>query len=241
MPSTGGTLLRTITRAAHYFVLALIVGSLFHAVPARADTITVLALDSGTYTSSGFHLSTNKNYTTGISGGTELRSYFVFNLPSFSAPILSAELQLSNPPNGYTSPDAFEIFQLFDVLTPIASLQATNFGATGIFTDLGNGTPYGIRSVSAADDGALVTIPLNISAISAITASGGSTWALGGVLTTLGGATNEFMFGFTGTGTPTRTLVVTVVPEPGTFGSLSLGLLLWAATTCTRSRLRRKK
>src|SRR5262245_29463868 len=186
----------------------VVVVVVFEAVPALATTITISAIDSGTYTSSGFHLATNKNYTTGISGGTEVRSYFVFNLPSFSEPILSATLELSNPPNGYTSPDAFEIFQLNDVLTPISLLEATSFGATEVFNDLGSGVTYGTRGVSVTDNGTLVTMTLNASAISAITAAGGGTWALGGALTTLGGATNEFMFGFTGTGTPTRALVL---------------------------------
>jgi hypothetical protein len=234
-------LLKTIRCGARSFVLAVFPAILLQAVPAFADTITISAADSGTYTSSGFHLSTNKNYTTGISGGTEDRSYFVFNLPLFSAPIISAELQLTNPANGYTSPDAFEIFQLFDVLTPISSLQATNFTATSIFADLGTGTAYGSRTVSATDNATLVTIPLNVSAISAITAAGGGAWALGGALTTLGGATNEFMFGFTGTGSPTRQLVVSVIPEPDTLGLLSLGLLLCGTAARIRRKIRRKK
>jgi len=223
-------------------VLTLIAGSLFHTVPALADTITISAADTGTYTSSGFHLSTNTNYTTGLSGGTEVRSYFVFNLPSFSAPILSVELQLTNPPGGYTSPDAFEIFQLFDVLTPIATLQATHFGASAIFNDLGSGTASGMRTASAADNGTLVSISLTMAAISAMTAAGGSTWALGGSLSTLDGTTNEFMFGFTGTGSPISGLIVTTaVPEPGTFGSVCLVLLLWGAAGWTRFRTRRDK
>src|SRR5262249_52345136 len=100
---------------------------------------------------------------------------------------------------------------------------------------------YGSRTVSAADNATLVTIPLNVSAISAITAAGGSAWALGDALTTLGGATDEFMFGFTGTGGPTRRLVVSVIPEPDTLGLLSLGLLLWSAAARVRCKIRRKR
>src|SRR5262249_47924620 len=107
-----------------------------------------------------------------------------------------------------------------------------------------SGALFGTQSVSAADNGTLVTITFNAAAINAIMAAGGGTWALGGSLSTLGGATNEFMFGFTGTGTPVRTLVLTgpaLVPEPGTFGLMSLGLLICGAAWLTGNRLGRRQ
>jgi len=236
-------LLRGTSRAGFCLLVTFMVGGLFRVTPATADTISISASDTGTYTSSGFHLSSNKNYTTGISGGTEDRSYFVFNIPSISAPIVSVQLQLTNPLNGYTSPDPFETFQLFDVLTSIPLLEATNVGSTSIFNDLGSGISYGTRTVSVADNGTLVTISLNSAAMSAITTASGSALAFGGALTSLGGATNEFVFGFTGTGTPTRSLVITTttVPEPSALASLSVALLLWAGVGLTRGSTRSRK
>jgi hypothetical protein len=75
----GGALLANTPRACRESLL-LFVGCLCAIVTARAGII-VPALDSGTYNASGFHLAANKSYTTGIAGGVENRSYFVFSIP----------------------------------------------------------------------------------------------------------------------------------------------------------------
>src|SRR5207244_7371103 len=65
-----------------------------------------------------------------ILSGSELRDYFVFDLTSASQTILSAQLNLFNPANGYNSPDATETYTSFDVSTAISSLEASGFDTT---------------------------------------------------------------------------------------------------------------
>ncbi|PNJ95537.1 hypothetical protein, partial [Cylindrospermopsis raciborskii] len=63
--------------------------------------------------------------------------------------------------------------------------------------DLGDGTVYGSRVYTNADDNLHRTIDLNGAAISALTAKSGQAFALGGLVTSLDGIDNtEFVFGF---------------------------------------------
>lgn len=166
------------------------------------DGITLNAVDSGWYDNFGFHNSVNTNYFVSGLGTQEARNFFVFDLNGFSEPITAATLALFNPASnsaslGYLSDDPTETYTLFDVNTPIDSLKAGGFGHTATFADLGTGMTLGSRVVSAADNGNLVTIPLNSNALSNLNASTGEI-ALGGALTTLARrSTHERMFGFT--------------------------------------------
>jgi len=235
----GGALLANTPRACRESLL-LVVGCLCAIITARAGII-VPAFDSGTYNASGFHLAANKSYTTGIAGGVENRSYFVFSIPVLPAQLVSAVLELENPVNGYRSPDPMETLQIFEVSTPLAMLQATNFGAIAIFADLGTGTPYAFRTVSAADNNTLINIPLNAAALAAITGAAGGSLAFGGALTSLAGVTDEFVFGFTGTGSPIRRLELTFVPEPAVAGPLSAALFAFGLAVWKRHRARREQ
>src|SRR5262249_17057235 len=120
-------------------------------------------------------------------------------------------LQALNLSNGFTSNKPTETYSLFDVTTPLSQLEATNSGRTDIFNDLGSGTSYGSQTVSSADNGKLVTVNLNAAAVAALSAAIGSQVALGGALTTANGPGNEYLFGFSGSPTDTRQLVLTVV------------------------------
>lgn len=193
----------------------------------QAGVITLNAVDSGWY-NGGIHGSGNDNYFVGEIG-SEYRNFFVFDLSSVGENILTAELRLYNPVNGYSSPDATETYDLYDVTTAVGTLTADNGAGNGsaVFADLGTGTQFGSRVVSGADNNTLVSILLNGSAVSNLNAAS-SLWAIGGRLSTVTpGGSNEFFTGFTG-GQFARELVLTTgpaptVPEPGTLALLGVG------------------
>ncbi len=204
--------------------LALLSGSV---PPATAQEITINAEDSGWYDETGFHDPTNTNYVVGRGeNNLVMRNFFVFDLRcGFPLPIASAQLRLFNPVNGYASPDPTETYTLFEVSTPVNTLRQGGSGLTSIFEDLGSGTSYGSQVISRADNNRLVTLALNEAAVADLNNAGGSLFAFGGALTTLG-AGQERVFRFSAEAFP-RQLVVTLVPEPGTLlllgtGSLSL-------------------
>ncbi|MFM6348071.1 MAG: Calx-beta domain-containing protein, partial [Dolichospermum sp.] len=163
----------------------------------------------------------NTNYVVGDVGGL-YRNWFTFNLPTLTAPIISAQLKVKNWE--YTSNDATETYQLQEVTTPVPTLTAGGSGLTAIYADLGDGAIYGSQNYQNTDDYGTSTIILNAAAISALTAKSGQAFALGGLLTTLDTIDNiEYVFGFsnsvvpadvqlilnTGTATPVVTVVAT--------------------------------
>jgi extracellular elastinolytic metalloproteinase len=184
-------------------------GILGHAGTGAATTITLNATDSGWWSNAGSHTATNKNYITGRSSTTsEHRSYFVFNLATITQTITSAQLRLSNPTNGYSSPDASENFALFDVSTPLATLQASGTAQNTVYSDLGTGVSYGSQTVSSANNGGFVTVDLNPEGLTALNAALGGNLAVGGSLTTVVGTANQFIFGFTGQQSNTKQLIL---------------------------------
>ncbi|MFM6607093.1 MAG: Calx-beta domain-containing protein, partial [Dolichospermum sp.] len=151
------------------------------------STITLNAADTGWYSSTGFHDPTNPNYIVG--DGTNplyplYRNWFTFNLPTLTAPIISAELKVKTWQ--YTSNDPTETYQLQEVTTPVPTLTAGGSGLTAIYADLGDGAIYGSRDYKNEEDNLISTIELNAAAISALTAKSGQAFALGGLLTSLG-------------------------------------------------------
>ncbi len=153
----------------------------------------------------------------------EARNFFTFNLASVTGTILSGQLQVYNPGtsagdpyNGFSSPNSSDTYQLFDVSTPIQTLVAGTGGAAA-FADLGSGANYGSVSVSAADDGATVSVPLSPAAITALnSALASGTFVLGGAdVTWVGSGCNDFIFGYTGgAGDPIPELVLQTVTSP---------------------------
>src|SRR4029079_6274681 len=134
--------------------------------------------DSGWYNATGSHTPTNTNYLTGQFNSVDERSFFVFDLATVTGNIVGAELRLANPSSGYSSPDPTETLAMWDVTTPIATLTAGGSGLTAIYNDLGTGTQFGLRSVSAADNNTTVIIPLNPAAVTALNAQRGSQFAI---------------------------------------------------------------
>lgn len=174
-----------------------------------ATTLTLNAIDSGWWSNAGNHTSTNKNYLAGfLAPGTTDRNFFVFSLAGIAQTVTSAQLRISNPLTGYSSPDPSETYEVFDVSTSLPQLRATGTGQTAIFDDLGTGVGYGAQTVSAANNGGFVTVDLNTASVTALNAALGGDFAFGGSLTTLAGTANQFVFGFTGAGTDTRQLIV---------------------------------
>lgn len=231
--------MNTLCRPAMAAVLMLALGT----SPAAAAIITLDALDSGFYDSAGAHTLTSPNYLTGTFMGTERRSFFVFDLAPVAGTITSATLRLFNPEvsqflHGYSSPDPTETLNIHDVSTPAASITLGT-GGVAAFDDLGTGTLYGTRVVSAADNGTVVEIALTVPAVSDLNATTGL-FVLGGGLSTIQGPADQHVFGFSMTPfvpNQTRQLVldVTPIPEP----SLVLLLIAGGAAYATRRARRR--
>ncbi|MDB9485369.1 S8 family serine peptidase [Dolichospermum circinale CS-537/01] len=162
------------------------------------STITLDAVDTGWYDNTGYHEPNNTNYIVGdyeISDGKLFRNWFTFNLPTLTAPIISAQLKVKT--FDYNSLDASETYQLQEVTTPVPTLTAGGSGKTAIYADLGDGAIYGSQDYTNAHDNQSRTIDLNAAAISALTAKSGQAFALGGLLTTLDTIDNtEYVFGF---------------------------------------------
>ncbi|MCZ8195826.1 MAG: S8 family serine peptidase, partial [Aquidulcibacter sp.] len=163
-------------------------------------TITLNAVDTGWYDSKGYHIPTNTNYIVGDSNAL-YRNWYAFNLPTLTAPIVSAQLRVNTWE--YTSNDATETYQLQEVTTAVPTLTAGGSGLTAIYADLGDGAIYGSRTYTNADDYQIRTIDLNAAAISALTAKSGQAFAFGGLLTTLDTLSNEeYVFGFSNSVVP---------------------------------------
>ncbi|MFO0798570.1 MAG: S8 family serine peptidase [Gemmataceae bacterium] len=180
-------------------------------------TPALTAADSGWYTQAGFHDPSNTNFLVGLytfASTNEYRDWFLFNVPVLPGPVASARIEIFNPssPNGYQSPDATETYTLFDVTTSIASLTGGTAGVAG-FADLGSGVSYGSVTVSAASNGTLVVISLNAAGLAAVAAAQGGQFAVGGALTTISGAANQFLFGGTNSGVTRQLVIETTAPS----------------------------
>jgi len=182
--------------------------------PIPAFQIAKTATDQGWYGQDGYNDPSNNNYIVGSDGFYEFHDFFVFDLSgSSSVPATSASLLINNPIIGYASPDATENLAISDVTSDLAALVNGTGGVTA-FNDLADGTNYANVLVSSADDGTWVEVPLNASGLAAVNAAlGTGEVAFGGALTTLSGALQEFMFGYSG-----DVQVQLALTYPGTLG-----------------------
>jgi hypothetical protein len=195
-------------------ILSLVVCS--HAQAGIAET-TLFAVQTGWYNSNG--LRSFGNYLAGDGVGSNYHNFSVFDLSSITLPIQSATLMLFNgsaPPNpadGYTSPDPFETYALFEVSTDIGLL--TSSGGPGVYDDLAVGTFFGSVDVTPADNGTFIEVDLNADSIAALNSATGL-FAFGGAITTISHPVDvdESVFGFSYDSSDVR-LVVTI-PEPMT-------------------------
>ena len=177
---------------------------------------TLQATSTGWWDSTGGHFASNSNYGVGDGNTTpDHHDFFVFDLSNVLGPITSAQLSIGNPSNGFGdgSPAGTSSLSIWDVSTPISTLIADGSGQIGIFNDLGSGTLFASRTVSAADDGTQVLISLNSSGLAALSAAEGGKFAVGGSLS------------------------VSSAPEPGSLVLLASGLAGFLALARRRCRL----
>ena len=244
-------------RASCAALLAL--GATLLAPAAQAQIVD--ATDRGWHSQSGIHVASNLNYLVGFSRTfVEVhRNWYVFGIPALGAgeTFATATLRVFNPTvnmggfDGYQSPNLTEDYTLYDYTGAITTLRAnrTNGGATGqnIFSDLGTGQTYGNRTFSNSDNGTFSLISLNAAALTALNASAGSLFALGGAVTTLSGQTAAEEAIFESTFAPdvplsSTQLILTsqqgvAVPEASSF-ALYIGAIVfgWGGQLCCRIR-----
>ena len=73
-------------------------------------------------------------------------------------------------------------------------LRASGAGQTGIFDDLGTGVGFGSQTFSAANNGQIVSVPLNAASLADLNAKRGGLVALGGALTSIVGSADQAVF-----------------------------------------------
>ena len=210
-------------------LLSLMAAVLLFSSIGEAKAGIINTIDRGWYeNASGFHIPSNDNYFTGNTGGSFLNDFFVFNLAGQSGPVTSATFSAFNPSTG-NSISSPEIFTLYEVTTPIATLVAGGSGLVAIHTDLGNGTVYGSVTVNPGDFNQFINVTLNSAGLAAINSNLGGQFAFGG---SLGANPSGFVFGNTGIGNPQngdtflnlQSNNVSAVPEPATMTMLGIGV-----------------
>jgi hypothetical protein len=178
------------------------------------------------------------------------KNYFTFDLSSVSSPIVGAELRLFNPVGGFSSPEPTETYSLGgtiaagpgDMTAFAASLTmpwsifvpaelATALGLYGRIADVP--MSFGDITVSSADDGTIVIVPLNSFGISYLNTYLGGKVVLGGSLSTLNGSLgpDEVMFGFTAPLIPGVVSPDPIIPSPTPIPLLALTVSIPEPTT----------
>jgi hypothetical protein len=204
---------------------------------ASAATITLSSTNFGFARPTGAR--TVGNHAIGWYSGenVEIRQYLVFDRSSINGTITAATLRLQSSATSFASPDPAETWQLFDVLTPTATLLAGTGGAAA-FADLGTGTSLASRSVNGATNNTVLTLDLNSDGLTYLNNQTG-TFAIGGALTTLTKTPgiSERMFNSSNVPSFTRELFITytpasesAVPEPSTCLLFAAGLFTLVAT-----------
>jgi hypothetical protein len=185
-----------------------------------AQPLTITANAFGDWDSTGYHLAGTPSFLVGQVPPKQYNNFFVFNLAGINPTILSASLNLSVGPAGYSSSSSSDTFGLFDVSTPIVSLEATGFGQPGIFTDLGTGVSYGSKTVTSSVNNTLLSTPFSVAGIAALNSKRGSQFALGGSLTTVVGPNAQYLF--SGSGNASDTIQLSLGLADTRFYSFSL-------------------
>jgi uncharacterized repeat protein (TIGR01451 family) len=217
LPGETGTNLTFVAQFSSAGQYSVAVSNLCGGVISANATLTVIgstnvvvtASDRGWYNSSGFHDPGNFNHFVGYDGNDSYRNWFVFNIPPLAAPLVRAELRAYT--YGVYAPTGSEIYQLRQVVTPTATLQAGGAGLISIYNDLGDGPIYAARAFVPGDASRTISIPLNQALRNAVTAAAGGTFAMGGEIIALAAISGieEGVFGGSSTSGPLE-LVLTV-------------------------------
>jgi|GEM_PF-1292574 len=164
-----------------------------------STNVVITASDRGWYNAAGSHSPGSVNHFVGNDGAVLFHNWFVFNLPPLAAPVTHAELRAHT--YGIYSPTGAETYQLHEVTTPAATVQAGGSGLTNIYNDLADGPAYGARMFVSGEASRDVSIPLNQALRNAVTAAAGGPFVMGGEITTLDAdpSTIEGIFGGSGT------------------------------------------
>jgi hypothetical protein len=177
------------------------------------------------------------NTFTGSENGMRFNSWAAFFIPA-GGNYTGATLSLAPSSYGAIPPS---VIGLYEVSTPFSSLDNTFHPGTDVFKDLGDGRQYGSATMSNSS----LSITLNGRALADINASGGKMFVIGFTNETLN-ALPAMGFGegqgiYVG-GTPNRprevmTLnLVSAVPEPASWASMTLGLGVLGVALRRRSR-----
>ena len=192
--------------------------------------------DRGSYSSLGDHTTSNDSYIAGFDSfeGQEFRNFFVFNIPTLTGTDTYTSATLSIFNGGTSTPNAIGMagrtFTISSIATDINTLRNGGTGLTSVFNDLRGGTDFGsITFASTPTNGSMIKFNLNAAGLAAINNAAGSQIAFGGSFDVTSNTTDQYVFGFSGSGTPadgkTRLdLVVNnfVAPEPSTFALLTV-------------------
>jgi hypothetical protein len=203
---------------------------------ANAQLLFSNSVDRGSYTDAGDHINTGDSYLTGYDSfdNVQYRSFVVFDIPTLTGTdtYTSAVVNIYN--GGTSIPNAADMagrtFTISSIATDLTTLRAGGTGLTSIYNDLGAGTNYGsITFLSTPGNASTIKFNINAAGLSAINSAAGSQIAFGGSFDVNNTTTDQYIFGFSGSGTPgdgkTRLdLVVNnfVAPEPSTFALLSM-------------------
>lgn len=134
------------------------------------------AAQRGHYRDDGFHDPPDDGTLLGAVGGSDYRSYFIFDLGGLSGAVAAASLRLELV--AYDSIDPSESLEFWAITTD-ASLLETSSGSVPIYDDLGDGNALGRWTFSPADVGRVLEIPLDTAAVAEINAAAGSSFAVG--------------------------------------------------------------
>ena len=203
---------------------------------ANAQLLFSNSADRGSYTDAGDHINTGDSYLTGYDSfdAVQYRSFFVFDIPTLTGvdTYTSAVLNIYN--GGTSTPNAADMagrtFTISSIATDINTLRAGGTGLTSVYNDLRGGTDFGsITFASNPGNNSIIKFNFNAAGLSAINNAAGSQIAFGGSFDVNNTTTDQYIFGFTGSGTAgdgkTRLdLVVNnfTAPEPSTFALLSM-------------------
>jgi hypothetical protein len=183
-----------------------------------AAALLVSALDRGWWRSEGAHTVTNKNTAAGYCGtcvvALPTHAWFVFEIPDFVEDVRSVTLHLEH--ERYSSPDAVEECEVWDVTTSSTRLRGPGTSEADIYEDLGSGIRYGTFELRRNTVGDVISIELSEDAALALSDARGSSFAVGIRVSTYSGrldSGDEFIRFSMGTESRVHLLEIALVTE----------------------------